>query len=87
MSARCQQLASKRVQPSRAHAPLDRLLWSDRGSVSNRGSLLLMLDKLGVTASSPVPPIEKALHKGFFVALDGNGWSGGGKDRPCHFVR
>jgi hypothetical protein len=31
------------------------------------------IDKLGVTGSSPVPPIEKALHKGFFVALVSNG--------------
>ncbi len=30
------------------------------------------LDKLGVTGSSPVPPIEKALHKGFFVARTGD---------------
>jgi hypothetical protein len=38
------------------------------------------LDKLGVTGSSPVPPIEKALHKGFFVALAGDVWQGRGKD-------
>jgi hypothetical protein len=31
-------------------------------------------DKLGVTGSSPVPPIEKALHKGFFVAATGDVW-------------
>ena len=45
------------------------------------------LDKLGVTGSSPVPPIEKALHEGFLVAPAGNEWSSHGKDRPCHRVR
>jgi hypothetical protein len=38
------------------------------------------LDKLGVTGSSPVPPIEKALDKGFFVARAGDDWRGCGKD-------
>jgi hypothetical protein len=38
------------------------------------------LDKLGVTGSSPVPPIEKALLKGFFVAQIGDCRQGCGKD-------
>jgi len=36
----------------------------------NRDALirtLLRIDKLGVTGSSPVPPIEKALHRGFLL--------------------
>src|SRR5438132_10547895 len=39
-----------------------------------------LLDKLGVTGSSPVPPIRKALHKGFFVARQGDTRRGCGKD-------
>jgi hypothetical protein len=37
--------------------------------VASDDDRLAAFDKLGVTGSSPVPPIEKALHKGFFVAL------------------
>jgi hypothetical protein len=44
---------------------------------------LPQLDKLGVTGSSPVPPIEKALLKGFFVVQEENGWSDCGKDRSA----
>jgi hypothetical protein len=35
---------------------------------------LPQIDKLGVTGSSPVPPSEKALRKGFFVAPAGYCW-------------
>jgi hypothetical protein len=52
---------------------------SERTS-ANRGERPPRIDKLGVTGSSPVPPEEKALLKGFFVVQIGDGWQGRGKD-------
>src|SRR5262249_122442 len=45
------------------------------------------LDKLGVTGSSPVPPIRKALLRGFFVARKGDRWRDRAKVRPANCFR